>query len=201
MTTLPESSARTRIDTAISAPPTTYAAPEAVADYLTAMSRRARLQHSARPPLYLSAAPRIRPHLNIGRLAHLVSPCRVLDFDTAFPTRPDHSSAEQYAARWPDLADDLSGLLVGIGKSGLVGKVMLREIADAEARSVPVVVLRASPTSTSLVPMLDCRLDPLDANAPPWLGGTIHLPAKQSNRITLSAALRAMGVRQGGGQG
>jgi len=199
--TVPELSAHPRLDTVSAAPPPTYAEPEAVANYLNAMSRRARLQHPARPPLYLSAAPQIRPHLSIGPLAHIVAPCRVFDFDTAFPTRPGHSSAEQYAARWPDLADDLSGLLVGIGKSGLVGKVMLREIVDAEARAVPVVILRAFSNKISLVPMVDCRLDPLDADAPRWLGGVIRLPAKQPNRITLSAALRAMGVAPGAGRG
>ncbi len=152
----------------------------------------ARLPRPAHPLAYLSCAPGLRKVLPVAPLARHLAPCKLIDFADAFPTLP--SSSARYVDTFCDLADELSGLVVAVGKSGLIGRVMATEIGAAQERGLPIIVFRSHPGVWNLTALIDCRMEPYLNSEHPWLSGFIRVPPPEHHRSTLRAAKLAMGV-------
>lgn len=171
---------------------------ESTTAYHQRMDRRARLPRPAHPLVYVSCAPGLLKVLPVAPLVRHLAPCELIDFATAFPTLPNLPSASaRYADTFGDLVDGLSGLVVAVGKSGRIGRVMATEIGAAQARGLPIIVFRSHPGAWNLTALIDCRIESYSNPEHPWLSGFIRVPPPGHHRSTLRSAKLAMGVARG----
>ncbi len=170
---------------------------ESTTAYHQRMDRRARLPRPAHPLVYVSCAPGLLTVLPVAPLVRHLAPCELIDFATAFPTLPDRPPASAYTDTFGDLVDGLSGLVVAVGKSGRIGRVMATEIGAAQARGLPIIVFRSHPGAWNLTALIDCRIESYSNPKHPWLSGFIRVPPPEHHRSTLRSAKLAMGVARG----
>ncbi len=199
MTTIAQPSTCVHDDDLDRPAPWSYArADESTTAYHQRMDRRARLPHPAHPLVYLSCAPKLLTVLPVAPLVRHLAPCELIDFATAFPTLPNLPSASaRYADTFCDQLDELSGLVVAVGKSGRIGRVMATEIGAAQARGLPIIVFRSHPGAWNLTALIDCRIESYSNLEHPWLSGFIRVPPPEHHRSTLRSAKLAMGVARG----
>jgi len=199
MTTIAQPSTCVHDDDLDRPAPWSYArAGESMTAYHQRMDRRARLPHPAHPLVYLSCAPKLLTVLPVAPLVRHLAPCELIDFATAFPTLPNLPSASaRYADTFDDLVNEVSGLVVAVGKSGRIGRMMATEIGAAQERGLPIIVFRSHPGAWNLTAFIDCRIESYSNPEHPWLSGFIRVPPPEHHRSTLRSAKLAMGVARG----